>query len=141
MFIQLRSVLMARGWGVEVVTLSICGTCGRVEELITIKRYNNYFYSVAFSPDGKMLASGSQDTNIENATIILWDVASGQELKTLKGHSSYVSSVVFSPDGKTLASGSGDSFDQAMGCSFRTRSENSQGTFKCCCKCEVQSRR
>ena len=57
--------------------------------------------SVAFSPDGRTLASGSHDK-----TIKLWDAATGQALRTLAGHSSIVESVVFSPDGKTLASGS-----------------------------------
>jgi hypothetical protein len=61
-------------------------------------------FSVAFSPDGKTLASGSYDQ-----TIILWDVASGQPIgQPLAGHSSWVYSVAFSPDGKTLASGSSD---------------------------------
>ena len=59
--------------------------------------------SVAFSPDGKTLASGSEDK-----TIKLWDVATGKEQATLKGHTDAVSSVAFSPDGKTLASGSED---------------------------------
>ena len=57
--------------------------------------------SVAFSPDGKMLASGSDDQ-----TIKLWDAASGKEQATLQGHRGEVHSVTFSPDGKTLASGS-----------------------------------
>jgi WD40 repeat protein len=59
--------------------------------------------SVAFSPDGTTIASGSQDY-----TIKLWEVASGQELHTFRGHTSEVNSVAFSPDGATLASGSVD---------------------------------
>jgi len=60
--------------------------------------------SVAFSPDGKELASGG-DSN----TIMFWDVATGQPLGApLTGHKSYVISVAFSPDGKMLASGSMD---------------------------------
>ncbi len=59
--------------------------------------------SVAFSPDGKLLAVG--DTNGE---IRLWRVADGQGLLTCQGHSSWVRSVAFSPDGQTIVSGSAD---------------------------------
>jgi WD40 repeat protein len=58
---------------------------------------------VAFSPDGQIVASGSDDK-----TIKLWDLQTGLEIATLSGHESYVESVAFSPDGKTIVSGGYD---------------------------------
>ena len=58
--------------------------------------------SVAFSPDGQMLASGSRDDNIG-----LWDIATGTYIATLR-HEGSILSVAFSPDGEVLASGSDD---------------------------------
>src|SRR5262249_42939754 len=69
--------------------------------IISLTRHTGTVRSVAFSPDGQTLASGSEDN-----TIILWDVASHQQLSALKGHTGTVRSVAFSPDGQTLASGS-----------------------------------
>src|SRR4051794_36873097 len=63
-------------------------------------RFNLQVYSVAFSPDGKTLVSGSGD-----GAVRLWDVATGEERATFKGHL-LVTCVAFSPDGKTIASGS-----------------------------------
>ncbi len=75
--------------------------------------------SVAFSPDGKTLASGRWDN-----TIKLWNVSTGEQLSTLKGHSNEVYSIAFSPDGKVLASGSLDGtiklWDVSTGAQLRT---------------------
>jgi predicted NACHT family NTPase len=67
----------------------------------TLSGHTDYVNSVAFSPDGRLLASGSSDK-----TIKLWDVATGSLVRTLSGHTWSVFSVAFSPDGRLLASGS-----------------------------------
>jgi RNA polymerase sigma factor (sigma-70 family) len=56
--------------------------------------------ALAFSPDGKLLATGSADK-----TVKLWDAATGKCKQTLEGHEAGVFSLAFSPDGKLLASG------------------------------------
>ena len=71
--------------------------------LRTLKRHKYYVWSVAFSPDGAILASGSGDHIVR-----MWRVSDGKLLCKLEGHTKKVNSVAFSPDGKTLASGSDD---------------------------------
>ncbi|ELS32234.1 MULTISPECIES: WD40 repeat domain-containing protein [Pseudanabaena] len=84
-------------------------TLGRLWEVIynireanRLEGHNKSVTSVAFSPDGKTIASGSNDK-----TIKLWNLE-GKELRTLIGHRNGVWSVAFSPDGKIIASGSSD---------------------------------
>jgi len=59
--------------------------------------------SVAWSPDGRYIASGSADT-----TVHVWEALTGRLLSLYKGHTSDVESVAWSPDGRYIASGSAD---------------------------------
>lgn len=97
-------------------------------ELVVQTGHSGAVKTVAFSPDGKTLASGSEDN-----TIKLWELATGRELRAFTGHSDNVFSVAFSPDGKILASGSVDRtirlWDVAKGQELRTLSGHANSIF------------
>ena len=90
-----------------VILLAVIGYFWQNQpSLITQEEYRltghtAFVFSMAFSPDGSQLASGSHDH-----TIRLWNVDTGEETRRITGHTSTVFSVAFSPDGSQLASGS-----------------------------------
>src|SRR5690348_18419796 len=68
-----------------------------------LKGHEALVYSLAFSPDGKLLATAGFDNLVK-----LWAFPAGKEVRKLEGHTGPVYCVAFSPDGKTLASSSLD---------------------------------
>jgi WD40 repeat protein len=72
-------------------------------KLITLRGHTKEVDSIAFSPDGLLLASGSWD-----ATVRFWRVSDGEQLRTLENVTGWVTDLSFASDGVLLASGSGD---------------------------------
>ncbi|MDE0317689.1 MAG: sigma-70 family RNA polymerase sigma factor [Candidatus Poribacteria bacterium] len=92
------------------VTLQIWDTESRKQlwdaeskESTSDKPFTGWVNALAFSPDGKMLASGGTDKIVQ-----LWDSATGKPLATFTGHTNGITALTFSPHNHTLASGSAD---------------------------------
>jgi WD40 repeat protein/serine/threonine protein kinase len=71
--------------------------------LMTLRGHLGPVLSVAVSPDGRQIATGSDDN-----TAKIWDAASGRELFTLKGHRDWIKRIAFSPDGRRIVTASHD---------------------------------
>jgi WD40 repeat protein len=72
-------------------------------ETMILRGHECYVWALAFSPDGRTLASGGFDNTIKT-----WEVRTGREQLTLRGHTDQVGALAYAPDGELLASGSHD---------------------------------
>ena len=96
-----QPVALPVGYETPSVAQSPVGTT-----LYTYHGHSNSLYgvlAVAWSPDGRRIASGSTDETVQ-----VWDASNGGNVHTYRGHSSSVQAVAWSPDGRRIASGSGD---------------------------------
>jgi hypothetical protein len=73
------------------------------QEIFSLRGHTDIVSSVAYSPDGSRIVSGSDDQ-----TVRVWDAVKGQEIFSLKGHTLPVTSVAYSPDGSRIVSGGGE---------------------------------
>ncbi|MDB4285801.1 caspase family protein [bacterium] len=75
------------------------------EEVKRFEGHTDSITSVAFSPDGKLIASGS---GLKDMSVRVWEVESGVEIQRFEGHTKKVNMVIFRPDGSHVVSGSDD---------------------------------
>jgi WD40 repeat protein len=132
----LTPVLYLRGHDTRLITLAataedrdregIGSIRGGQHLARTLTGHTNGVYNVAFSPDGRLLATASLDR-----TARVWDPATGDCLRTLTGHTNTVWAVAFSPDGRLLATASPDMtarvWDPATGDCLRTLTGHTDG--------------
>lgn len=101
-----RFIGLACCWAVTWLLMATTTAAAEADDkprLVVQTGHGEQVTALAFSPDGTLLLSGSDDK-----TARVWDLATGRELHTFGGHADQVLSVAFSPDGHTIASGSWD---------------------------------
>jgi len=102
-----RGDVMLVAWSPDDSLLALSGDDGVVrvvdvwgEERIAYRGHTDIVWALAFSPDGKRIASGGCDTTVQ-----VWDEASGKTLCSFREHSGWVNGLAWSPDGTCVASG------------------------------------
>ena len=96
-----KTLASASGWGGDRAIWLWDVDTGQVRKKLPVS--TRYVFSLAYSPDGKLLASGNWDK-----TVSLWDAVTLEKMPDVAGHNAWISSVAFSPDGKVLATASAD---------------------------------
>lgn len=97
-------LVLGPSWGASPLIQVRNAATGQVEQ--RLEGHSDTIYTMALSPDGSMLASGSADR-----TIRLWDMRTGKTRRSLSGHEKTIRNIAFSPCGKLLASGSDGSMN------------------------------
>jgi len=95
-----RTLLLRGGWRVES---AIEAARAVRPELMPQTGHALPIWGLAFSPDGRYVATGAVDLSA-----VVWDAQTGRQLRVLRGHKGMVTSVAFSPDGRTVLTGSFD---------------------------------
>ena len=101
--VTLLSIRSLNGMYIPEADASLVESMDRLYAVHTFEGHQDGIRSIAVSPNGKYLATGSKDN-----TAKLWETETGELVRTLEGHANWVNSVTFSPDGRYILTGSYD---------------------------------